>query len=220
MAPPPLVENTQLHARLVHCRAPHKRLQQFASEFALAAHLRLLGARRPGGGGSKPSKKKTKVAVSKRLRKATLEGTSERAPCGKGKGPAEATKSPDRAPTLRDLCEVDDWAGKDRYFVAQISELPRLVAEGPLKPRWPNLTNSTRVWTERPIAAEYVRGALHPSLAKQLYESPFEELMDQAAKSAVWVALERFRAKYLESSVEEDPFAERPKDANVRMEEC
>ncbi|RZS18957.1 hypothetical protein BHM03_00051290, partial [Ensete ventricosum] len=138
--------------------------------------------------GSKPSKKKTKVAVSKRLRKATLEGTSERAPCGKGKGPAEATESPDRAPTLRDLCEVDDRAGKDRYFVAQISELPRLVAEGPLKPRWPNLTNSTRVWTERPIAAEYVRGALHPSLAKQLYESPFEELMDQAAKSAVWAS--------------------------------
>ncbi|RRT78379.1 hypothetical protein B296_00018651 [Ensete ventricosum] len=71
------------------------------------------GEKRPGGGGSEPSKKKTKVAVSKRLRKATLEGTSERAPCGKGKGLAEATESPDCAPTLRDLCEVDDWAGKD-----------------------------------------------------------------------------------------------------------
>ncbi|RWW40848.1 hypothetical protein BHE74_00053704 [Ensete ventricosum] len=45
MVPPPLVENTPLHARLVHCHAPHERLQQFASEFTLVAHLRLLGAR-------------------------------------------------------------------------------------------------------------------------------------------------------------------------------
>ncbi|RRT33206.1 hypothetical protein B296_00050038 [Ensete ventricosum] len=41
---PSLTKSTQLHARHVHCCAPHERLQQFASEFALAAHLRLLGA--------------------------------------------------------------------------------------------------------------------------------------------------------------------------------
>ncbi|RWW07947.1 hypothetical protein GW17_00028650 [Ensete ventricosum] len=32
------------------------------------------------------------------------------------------------------------------------------------------------------------------------------------------VALERFQAKYPDSSVEEDPFTKRPEDANVRME--
>ncbi|RRT85860.1 hypothetical protein B296_00007582 [Ensete ventricosum] len=45
IVPPLLVESTQLHARHVHCRAPHERLKQFASEFALATHLRLLGAK-------------------------------------------------------------------------------------------------------------------------------------------------------------------------------
>ncbi|RRT47412.1 hypothetical protein B296_00002511 [Ensete ventricosum] len=37
--------NTQLQARLVHCHAPHEWLQQFASKFTLATHLRLLGVR-------------------------------------------------------------------------------------------------------------------------------------------------------------------------------
>ncbi|RZR92295.1 hypothetical protein BHM03_00020569 [Ensete ventricosum] len=39
--------------------------------------------------------------------------------------------------------------------------------------------------TEGPVAMEYVRGSLHLSLAKQLYESSSEELMDQATKLAV-----------------------------------
>ncbi|RZS16581.1 hypothetical protein BHM03_00048590 [Ensete ventricosum] len=34
------------------------------------------------------------------------------------------------------------------------------------------------------------------------------------------VALEHFRAKYPESSIEEDHFAKQPEDANVRMEAC
>ncbi|RZR72559.1 hypothetical protein BHM03_00014615 [Ensete ventricosum] len=45
IVPPPLAESTQLHARLVPCCAPHERLQQFASEFALTTHLRLLRAK-------------------------------------------------------------------------------------------------------------------------------------------------------------------------------
>ncbi|RWW70783.1 hypothetical protein BHE74_00021521 [Ensete ventricosum] len=44
-APPPLVENAQLLTHLICCRAPHKRLQQLESEFALTADLRLLGAK-------------------------------------------------------------------------------------------------------------------------------------------------------------------------------
>ncbi|RRT37372.1 hypothetical protein B296_00053420 [Ensete ventricosum] len=42
IVPPLLTENIQLHARLVRYRAPHERLQQLTSEFALVAHLRLL----------------------------------------------------------------------------------------------------------------------------------------------------------------------------------
>ncbi|RWW40615.1 hypothetical protein BHE74_00053957 [Ensete ventricosum] len=33
---------------------------------------------------------------------------------------------------------------------------------------------------------EYLRGALHPTLVKQVYECSFEELMNRADKSAVW----------------------------------
>ncbi|RZR85148.1 hypothetical protein BHM03_00012079 [Ensete ventricosum] len=76
-------------------------------------------------GGSEPSRKKTKVTVSKRLKKAALGEGSERAHRSKGKEPMkEATESPNHPPTVRELCEVDGWAGKDRYFVMQISELP------------------------------------------------------------------------------------------------
>ncbi|RWV80933.1 hypothetical protein BHE74_00009951 [Ensete ventricosum] len=88
---------------------------------------------------------------------------------------------------LRELCEVDDRAGKDRCFATQMLKLPRAKAEEPLKAWWPNLTSSTRVWTNGLVIMEYVRGALHPSLVKQLYECSFEELMDQAAKSAIWM---------------------------------
>ncbi|RWW05491.1 hypothetical protein GW17_00031232 [Ensete ventricosum] len=138
-------------------------------------------------GGSEPSRKKTKVTVSKRLKKAALGEGSERAHRSKGKEPMkEATESPNHPPTVRELCEVDGWAGKDMYFVVQISELSRPEAEGPLKLHWPNLAASSWVWTDWPLATKYVRGVLHPSLAKQLYEASFEELMDRATKAVVW----------------------------------
>ncbi|RWV86237.1 hypothetical protein GW17_00051888, partial [Ensete ventricosum] len=44
IASPPLTENTQFFASRVRCHA-HERLQQLENEFALAAHLRLLGAK-------------------------------------------------------------------------------------------------------------------------------------------------------------------------------
>ncbi|RWW21846.1 hypothetical protein GW17_00013980 [Ensete ventricosum] len=37
-----------------------------------------------------------------------------------------------------------------------------------------------------PLAGEYLRGALHPILVKQVYECSFEELMNRAEKSVVW----------------------------------
>ncbi|RWW04192.1 hypothetical protein GW17_00032598 [Ensete ventricosum] len=46
---------------------------------------------------------------------------------------------------LRELCEVDDRAGRDKYFMVQISDLPELEAEVPLKARWSNLPTLTRV---------------------------------------------------------------------------
>ncbi|RWW74047.1 hypothetical protein BHE74_00018008 [Ensete ventricosum] len=67
-----------------------------------------------------------------------------------------------------------------------MSELPGDEAEEPLKARWRNFITSTRVWTDGSVATEYVRGPLHPDLAKQLYEFSSEELIDRAAKSVDW----------------------------------
>ncbi|RWW21545.1 hypothetical protein GW17_00014283, partial [Ensete ventricosum] len=106
----------------------------------------------------------------------------------KGKELVKEAAKPSRSPPIvRELCEVDGRAGRDKYFLAQISDLPRSEAESPLKVRWPNFLASTRVCNDRPLAIEYVRGALYPSTAKQLYGTSFEELTDQTAKLAAWV---------------------------------
>ncbi|RZS15565.1 hypothetical protein BHM03_00047423 [Ensete ventricosum] len=47
------------------------------------------------------------------------------------------------------------------------------------------ISGSSQVWTEGPLAGEYLRGALHPALAKQVYEYSSEELMNRVDKSAV-----------------------------------
>ncbi|RRT66621.1 hypothetical protein B296_00000356 [Ensete ventricosum] len=107
-----------------------------------------------------------------------------------------------RSMLLRDLCEVDDRAGKDHYFVTQISNLSTLDAKGPLKPHLLNVTNTTRVWTEGSITAEYMQGALHPFLAKRLLEKMGQVTYEFGYR----IALEHFRAKYPDSSVKEDPF--------------
>ncbi|RZR85117.1 hypothetical protein BHM03_00012090 [Ensete ventricosum] len=60
-----------------------------------------------------------------------------------------------------------------------------------------------RVWTEGQLAVEYLQVALHPILAKQLYECFFEELVNRVAKSAIWAELEssESRRKGLEEEV-------------------
>ncbi|RWW64145.1 hypothetical protein BHE74_00028627 [Ensete ventricosum] len=40
---------------------------------------------------------------------------------------------------------------------------------------------STRVWTEGLLVEEYLRGALHPTLAKKVYECSSEKIMNRAA---------------------------------------
>ncbi|RWW26984.1 hypothetical protein GW17_00008606 [Ensete ventricosum] len=54
--------------------------------------------------------------------------------------------------------------------------------------RWLTIPGSARVCTEGPLAMEYLQGALHPVLVKQLYECFYEELMNRIAKSVIWEA--------------------------------
>ncbi|RWW83401.1 hypothetical protein BHE74_00008095 [Ensete ventricosum] len=60
------------------------------------------------------AEEKMKMTVSKRPKKAAPEGTSERVHRDKGKEPVEVAESPNYPPTVRELHEVDNWAGKDR----------------------------------------------------------------------------------------------------------
>ncbi|RZR91642.1 hypothetical protein BHM03_00019798 [Ensete ventricosum] len=76
-----------------------------------------------------------------------------------------------------------------------------------LMPRWSLIPGSAWVWTEGPLAMEYLRGALHPVLAKQFYECSSEELMNRAAKStSEWLRVElgssENRCKNLEQEVD------------------
>ncbi|RRT53278.1 hypothetical protein B296_00049956 [Ensete ventricosum] len=120
----------------------------------------------------------------------------------KGKESTEAKEVQERSYSVRELCEVSGRAGVDRYFIAHMSKLPHAEADEPVTPRWSSLLRSDRMWTKGPLAAECLRGAIHPILVKQLYECSSKELMDRAAKSAIWVFAEQW-AKELQANVDQ-----------------
>ncbi|RZS27660.1 hypothetical protein BHM03_00061173 [Ensete ventricosum] len=110
--------------------------------------------------------------MRKRLRRATTKqpadasGSTARSSANKGKGNVELGEAPERGYTMRELCEVEDQAGADRYFTSIMTRLKGIEGEDPLG---------------------ILAGALHPTLTKQVYECSSEELMNTADKSTVWV---------------------------------
>ncbi|RZS03438.1 hypothetical protein BHM03_00033616 [Ensete ventricosum] len=163
-----------------------------------------------------------------------LSETPEVIPSGKGKEPVVIEEAPERGYTLRELCEVEDRVGAERYLATVMTQLKVVEGEDLLMPRWSAIAGSNQFWTEGPLSGEYLHGALHPTLAKQAYECSFVELMNRASKSAVWSnlekmgwvnykfgyweALERLRGKHPEIEVEQDLFVECPEDANIKMD--
>ncbi|RRT33479.1 hypothetical protein B296_00048320 [Ensete ventricosum] len=111
-------------------------------------------------------------------------GSTTWAPLEKGKGVVELEEVPKRGYTLQELCEVEDRAAADRYFVSTMTQLKLIDSEDPLVSRWSAIFGSSLVWTEGLLAGEYLQGALHPTLAKQVYEYSSEELMNRVDKSA------------------------------------
>ncbi|RWV87907.1 hypothetical protein GW17_00050061 [Ensete ventricosum] len=93
---------------------------------------------------------------------------SLQSPLKRGKG-RWRSRRPRAGYTIRDLCEVEDHAGADRYFASIMMRLKTVEGEDPLVPRWSTIFGLTQVWTNGLLAAEYLRGALHPVLAKQVY---------------------------------------------------
>ncbi|RRT69001.1 hypothetical protein B296_00004091 [Ensete ventricosum] len=89
---------------------------------------------------------------------------------GKGKELVEVEEVPERGYSIRDLCEVENRVGANGNFASIMMRLRPGEGEELLMPRWLSIPVSARVWIEGSLAAEYLWGALHPVLAKQLYE--------------------------------------------------
>ncbi|RWW59819.1 hypothetical protein BHE74_00033224 [Ensete ventricosum] len=155
----------------------------------------------------------------------TPEGTSERVPCDKGKRPTKAVGSPDRAPTMRDLCEqgvhfvgtlIDRVHDTGRVVALKKSEQCRkdleLVADSTYT-KLKDLRDSRRRLEDEVLSLTKAAEVLQSKLKAEGRKAVTYEL-------GYRVVLERFRAKYPESYVEEDPFAEWSEDANIRMEAC
>ncbi|RRT51370.1 hypothetical protein B296_00029430 [Ensete ventricosum] len=121
-------------------------------------------------------------SLRKRSKRATPEepanasGSITKAPTKKGKEPTEVEEVLKRGYSIRDLCEVDDRARADEYFASIMMRLKTDESEDPLAPRWLLIFGLTQVWTEGPLAGEYLRGALHPFWQSNCMSAPLRSL--------------------------------------------
>ncbi|THU48458.1 hypothetical protein C4D60_Mb09t26470 [Musa balbisiana] len=144
---------------------------------------------------SRPAKKlKTavrKVPARSVARERDSAGPSRAAPLGEGptvvdlSGGDLASRTSARPKSMRDLCRVSRSEGEE-YRAVGMTSLPVGVPGAPYAARWPDLKADSRIWADGATAQEFVRGALHPALAKELYSCTSEVLADRAAKSLVW----------------------------------
>ncbi|RRT77366.1 hypothetical protein B296_00009537 [Ensete ventricosum] len=88
---------------------------------------------------------------------------------------------------MRDLCRVKAKVPDEPYMAQEIVELPKVVDDSPLKARWATLTPRSKVWADGGDAQLFYRGIISLPLAKDLYTTPSEELVENAAKNLVTV---------------------------------
>ncbi|RRT33334.1 hypothetical protein B296_00043417 [Ensete ventricosum] len=106
--------------------------------------------------------------MSKSLRRAITKqpadasGSTARSSANKGKGNVELGEALERGYTMRELCEVEDQAGADRYFASIMTRLKGIEGEDPLVPRWSTILGSSPFWTKGPLSREYLRGPYTP----------------------------------------------------------
>nr|XP_018683052.1 PREDICTED: uncharacterized protein LOC108953127 [Musa acuminata subsp. malaccensis] len=94
-----------------------------------------------------------------------------------GKGP--------RPVSVRDLCRLP--AGDGEPFLTRLaSEIPLAESGEPLVARWEGLSRGDRVWARGDPSAAFLRGALHPDMARDLYILPSDALLNKSAQSLVW----------------------------------
>ncbi|THU54594.1 hypothetical protein C4D60_Mb10t26760 [Musa balbisiana] len=85
-------------------------------------------------------------------------------------GPSEgATTEAPRQPTIRELCRLPTGGEDEPYLARAVGAIPRGEAADPLVGRWEGLTRGSRVWADGECAAGFIRGGLHPDIARDLY---------------------------------------------------
>ncbi|CAL9118250.1 unnamed protein product, partial [Musa textilis] len=77
---------------------------------------------------------------------------------------------------MKDLCRIPP--GKDQPFLSRVmGEVPPGGASDPLVARWGELSRGDKVWAGGNPSATYLRGALHPDMARDVYTLPSEVLI-------------------------------------------
>ena len=116
------------------------------------------------------------------------------APAGTEAGPSRgeagssqhvAGKGP-RPPSVCDLCWLTT-RDEEPFLARMVGEITTGEAGDPLVARWGGLSRGDKVWAEGDSSAAFLRGALHPDVAGDLYTQPSRALLNKSAKSLVWV---------------------------------
>ncbi|CAL9065883.1 unnamed protein product [Musa banksii] len=146
-------------------------------------------------------RKKTKTTVRKKpagsvARESTILGSPEAAPQVGGVGSAKVVagssgsdplkRAPPRPTSTRHLCRARPRADGEEFESLAMVDLSTREPGTPYTPRWTSLQAYSRIWGDGSTTREFLRGALHPAMAKELYCSPSEALADRAAKLFVW----------------------------------
>ena len=145
-------------------------------------------------------RKKAKVAAPKKPNPPRAPESAEAAESGShdrwgGRGRGEAGpssvvagKAP-REPSIRDLCRLPAGPPNDFYHARLMGELSEGQPSDRLVARWGGLTRGTWVWADGETAAAFVRGGLHPDLAREMYTLPSDVLLGKSVKSLLWVSV-------------------------------
>ncbi|RWV83673.1 hypothetical protein GW17_00054686 [Ensete ventricosum] len=206
------------------------------------------GKKRLDGGGSAPPRKKTKIKVSKTLRRVAHEGTSKKAHRDNGKRASGGDEIPRPSPyregpmcssgpeavaaAKRQTTKLDaevEWLkvtlgeSKQRHKDIELAADFTCIELRDLRDYRCQLKDEVLSFTK---GAEMLQSKLKAKADKAIidykksrgFQSGMEKMGQVTYEFGYRVSLERFWAKYLDLSIEENPFVEWPADANIRME--
>ena len=84
-------------------------------------------------------------------------------------------------PTVDDLCGLRTGADEPLWSLV-MGELPPGEASDPRGARWEGLSRGDKVWAGGDPSAAFLRGVLHPDLARDLYTLPSEAMLNKAGR--------------------------------------